>query len=398
MFAGALAGCAARHPTAGLPPGDVLRAGPGERADAYLTRLVPFGFSGTVMVARRDTVLLDRAYGSADRTTDRALELNTPFMIGSVTKQFTAAAILALEEDGVLSVHDALGRWLAEAPPDKAGITLHQLLTHTSGLPYHTDRDFLEVRPRAAVYAEMLGLPLEFTPGAGWTYSNPGFTLLGAVIERASGLSYEDYLVQRLFRRAGMTRTSFESDRSGIDPAQAVHSYAGELPGEQGQGPITAFPPTPKGVGAGTVITTAGELYRWQQSLLEGRVLRPSNVARLLQPQHRLREDAAWGYGWEIRTTLRGTTVLRSFGDIGGYNAEMRRYPDEDGVTLIVTSAVRVRGRGMREAVLNPISRILAGEESRCRRRPLRRQPRVRRPVVSARAPTVCCWSGRRRA
>src|SRR5262249_18517685 len=130
-----------------------------------------------------------------------------PFLIGSLSKQFTAAGILALEADGRLRVTDSLGRFFPDAPAATRGITLDQLMTHTAGLPYLTRRSMFESRPRDSVMSEMLALPLDRPPGTRYAYSTPGYVLLAGVIERASGRRFEDFMRSRVFARAGLTRT-----------------------------------------------------------------------------------------------------------------------------------------------------------------------------------------------
>lgn len=334
----------ARHATTSLvSPGD------GAKVDDYLRRLEVFGMSGSILVAEGDDVVLRQGYGLADRVPGTPITPDTPFVIGSLSKQFTAAAIVKLESEGRLSVDDRLERFFPAAPADKRDITVAELLTHTSGLPYLPANDLLAPSPRPEVMAEMLGLPLA---GRGtYSYSTPGYTLLAGVVEAASGRSYEDYVASELFRPAGMRSTGFMGEDRW--KTAATHSYSGTTD----EGPFRDLGAVDRGVGAGTVVTTPGDLWRWVEHL------RHDDAASRALWTPRVptgRPDTAFGYGWNIVTTPKGRVVTHA-GDLGGYNAECRIYLDR-GVTIVFFSNGRPSGAGYREAVLNATSQILAGE------------------------------------
>ncbi len=176
-------------------------------AGEYLARIAPYGFSGSCLVARGDGVELAEGYGLALRASAKPNTADTVLSLGSLTKQFTAAAILRLEEQGRLSTGDGVARFV-DVPADKRGVTLHQLLTHTSGLVGDTGPDY-EACEREEALERMLGAPLRFAPGRGQAYSNAGYSLLAAVIELVSGESYEGFLRHELFSRAGMEATGY---------------------------------------------------------------------------------------------------------------------------------------------------------------------------------------------
>jgi CubicO group peptidase (beta-lactamase class C family) len=326
--------------------------------DDYFTRASAFGFSGAVLLAENGEVVLQQGYGLADRGARVQLTDRSPLHIGSLGKQFTAAAILRLEVDGRLSVEDRLDRFFPDVPEDKREVTLHQLLSHTSGLPYLTTRSFMEARPRAEVMREMLELPMRSEPGAGYMYSNPGYALLAGVIEQASGESYERYLQRAIFRPAGLEDTGFIDDTARW-AATGVRSYSGA--DDAGEA-LSAMRPLPKAIGAGTIVSTVADLYRWDRALRSDGVLPESARMRLFDPAAQIGEGRHYGYGWMITRTARGETLIHHAGDLGGYNADLRRYVERD-LVLIVASNARVDGGGYRTVATNALAYLLNGQD-----------------------------------
>ena len=339
-----------------VPGSPAVRGDLGRTIDEYMSRLAVYGMSGALLVAKNGEVIVHKGYGLANRETKVPVGAESPFLIGSLTKQFVAAAIVKLEMQGKLRTDDTLGRFFPNAPADKRSITLHQLLTHTAGFPYLPAGDFFERKSRDAVMREMLDLPLMSDPGSEHAYSNTGYTLLSGVIEKASGESFESYLQQHLFEPAGMRSTGFEGDSARWAGPAAIHSYSGSAD----EGSVAEFPVAPKLWGAGGVVTTAGDLYRWELALRGDAVLSPAAKEKLFAPHAQAQGGASYGYGWNVVKTVRGTTVLAHAGDIAGDNVEYRRYIDED-LVVIFLSNVRSNGMGYRQAVMNNVSLIVAG-------------------------------------
>ncbi|MCP4899458.1 MAG: beta-lactamase family protein, partial [bacterium] len=173
----------------------------------YLKRLEKLGFAGSVVIARGGVPLLASGYGLADRERDIPWTPSTVSTIGSITKQFTGALILSLAEDGKLSVEDPITRYFDPVPEDKRGITLYQLLTHSSGIVDLDGADDWDPIDREEFVRRAMAQELAFEPGSSYEYSNAGFSLLGAIIEQLTGLSYEQYLRRRLLLPAGMYET-----------------------------------------------------------------------------------------------------------------------------------------------------------------------------------------------
>ena len=178
-----------------------------QRIAAHFSHLSRLGFDGVLLVARDGEVILDRAYGEANRETGRAMTTEKAITIGSISKQFTAAAIMKLVELGQLTPEDPITNFFDGVPEDKAGTTLHHLLTHTSvwAGALGSDRDASQ---NADEYLAMaLASELSSPPGETYRYSNVGYSLLAQVIERVSGQGYEEFLAEHLFDPAGMRRT-----------------------------------------------------------------------------------------------------------------------------------------------------------------------------------------------
>ncbi|HEU4886213.1 MAG TPA: serine hydrolase domain-containing protein, partial [Longimicrobium sp.] len=301
----------------------------------YLSRAAEAGFGGSVLVARGGQVVLHRAYGWADPDAAVPMDTAMPFYVASLSKGFTAAAILRLEMEGRLSTADSISRWLPAVPADKRGITLHHLLTHTSGLRDPADGPPLD---RDAFTAAVLALPARSAPGERYGYSNAGYSLLAAVVERASGRPFEEYMRDAIFRPAGMTRTSLVTDA----PSGSPESWPVALNGTLRHGGPWMVHHRPYGwaeVGGTGVVTTTGDLYRWVRALEAGTVLSAEAWRKLWTPAL---EDYA--YGWGVRRTARGRTIASHDGTRvpEGWNAQIRVYP-QDSLVIVVLSSTRVR-------------------------------------------------------
>ena len=183
----------------------------------YLRRLEKLGFAGVVLVAKGEMPLFAEGFGLADRERGLRWSPATVSNLGSITKQFTGAAILTLEEDEKLSVTDPITRYFDGVPADKAGITLHELLTHSSGLSDPGDIGDYDAVPLPEYVRQVLAEPLLFQPGRGYEYANANFSLLGAIIEKLSGASYERFLRERFFLPAGMHETGYQLPLWGDD-------------------------------------------------------------------------------------------------------------------------------------------------------------------------------------
>jgi CubicO group peptidase (beta-lactamase class C family) len=339
----------------GPPSGKVIVRGEiAARVDTFLTRASLHGLSGAIVVAQKGEVILRKGYGLADRERRVPIRPETPFFVGSLAKQFTATAILRLAADGKLGLDDSLGAFFRGAPADKRGITIRQLLANTSGLPYLPSRGLFGLGSRDSVMREMLAEPLGFPPGSRYEYSTPGYILLAGVIERASGVTYEQYL-RSLFERVHLASTGFVGEHTRWS-ASPIRSYSDANPEDL----LADVPPLPRFVGGGSIVSTVGDLYQWYASLVRGDILPAAQRDELFAPAFHLGTNLDESLSWMLIQLPTGT-LRQAAGDIGGFNAELRDYVDE-GLVVAFASNARVKGRGYREIVLNYVARMSRGE------------------------------------
>lgn len=276
------------------------------------------GFAGALLVARGDKVLRRENFGLADKETGKPYSADTVVDILSLTKQITAAAVLKLQEQGALSVDDTLGRFFKNVPDDKSRITIHQLLTHTSGLRNSLGGDYSEVT-RDAFEARIWKSKLQFPPGKEYSYSNVGYGLLGIIIELASGKSYEEFLNEHIFQPAGMTWTGYSIPNwKSQDIAVGYHSHAKGFHGWLarvkswfGAGDRWGTPldqhwskdgPWWNLHANGGMLSTLNDLHRWHLALENDAVLSAGSKDRLFFPHVRTDKEGHtyYGYGWVV--------------------------------------------------------------------------------------------------
>lgn len=282
------------------PEGEPVVAGvQGASLDQYLTRLSAFGFSGTVLVAERDRIVLHRGYGLARLRAVRPVTTSTVYNIASLTKPFTAAGILRLATLDALSTADSIGRFFAEVPDDKRGITIHHLLTHTSGLPRDVIRQNDNLQ-RPEVVRRILAAPMRFAPGERYAYSNAGYQTLAAIIEQISAHTFTDWLREELFRPAGLESTGFTSDTVHDDACAATpRNEWRELPD------WTEWTPGWRN-GSGNIVSTAADLYQWFLILRSDRLLSLEAQANLFAP-HASAGDGTSSRAARSTSSSRGT-------------------------------------------------------------------------------------------
>jgi CubicO group peptidase (beta-lactamase class C family) len=295
-----------------------------ERLHSYLERITPFGFSGALLVALKGEILLNQGYGFAHRAAEIPNTSETVFSLGSITKQFTAAAIMKLETMGMLHTQDPITRYLASVPPDKEQITLHHLLTHTAGLINYTNDDY-EMSTLEEALDVMLTAPLLFSPGERYEYSNAGYTLLAAVVEIVSEQAYETFLQRQLFEPAGMSLTGYRL------PDWQRRSVAHWYVDEQDNGaPLEKPYPSANVLGNGEMLSTTLDMYRWHQALRGDAVLPEQAKEKLYQPFLN-----QYAYGWKVEQTPQGTLVEHGGASSLGSSAHFARYLDQDLVFIL---------------------------------------------------------------
>lgn len=283
-------------------------------------------FSGSVLVAQKGKILLSKGYGMANYELSVPNTPTTKFRLGSVTKQFTAAAILQLQERGLLNVKDALKKFIPDYPHGDS-ITVHHLLNHTSGIANFTSMiSYKEFMRQAATLEETIGRfkkePLDFTPGTQYNYSNSNYVLLAYIIEKVSGETYEHYIRTHIFEPLGMKD-------SGYDNAETLlpNRASGYRP-ENGGLANASFIDMSIPAGAGGLYSTTEDLYKWDRALYTEKILKKQSLDAMFTPglDH-------YGYGWAIFDKPR--KLVTHSGGINGFMTNISRFPDDD-VCIIV--------------------------------------------------------------
>jgi CubicO group peptidase (beta-lactamase class C family) len=326
----------------------------------HVERLAAFGFSGQVLVAEHGRVLLDRAVGLA-ADGDRPVAASTVFNVASFTKQFTAAAVLRLEIDGKLKVSDAVAAHLAGLPPAWQPMTIHHLLTHTAGLPRDVVRRGERTLTREQVVQAIVAAPLRSKPGEAFAYSNAGYQLLAAIVEVASGETFGDYLRRHLFAPAAMASsgTCDELRWQHADVANGCDEW-------QTLGSFVSWPKSWELLGAGGAVSTAGDLYRWQTALAGEAVLSAAAKAKMFARQVAAEDDQGYGYGCFVATGKDGQPLLFHGGDNVGYHSEVRWYPRDERLVVVLTNRDRLGidgGAVEKRVVADALVAILDGKE-----------------------------------
>lgn len=285
-------------------------------------------FMGNVLVAKGDHVVFEKSYGSANIEWNVPNTAESKFRIGSVTKQFTAACILLLEERGKLKTEDPVSKYVPNAPAAWAKITIYNLLTHTSGIPSFTgfpEYERFQTQPTTPekLLAFFRDKPLEFEPGSKWNYSNSGYEVLGYVIEKVTGQTYEQFLDENIFKLLNMTDSGYDSN-SRVIPH---HAY-GYTPGPRGV-TVGGYVDMTVPYSAGALYSTTRDLLKWERGLFGGRLLKPASLQKMITP---FKKD--YGCGLFI-TTVNGHKRIEHGGGIQGFNAELVYWPDEQ-MTVVV--------------------------------------------------------------
>jgi CubicO group peptidase (beta-lactamase class C family) len=286
------------------------------------------GPGGVFMVARNGQPLYQKAFGKANLELDVALTPQHVFQLGSLTKQFTAIAILILEEQGKLQVKDPISRYLPDYPQgDK--LTIHHLLTHTSGIKDFTRMKSLrDIAQKEMTPGQMVDFfknePVDFAPGEKFDYNNSGYVLLGYLIERVSGETYQDFVQNHIFKKAGMSQSYYASDRQLI-PSRA-YGYHQKEHGYVNKTVISYSVP----FASGALMSTVGDLLKWQNALRQN-VLLKAESARKAFRKYTLSngQEFTYGYGWHIKT-LSGMPVREHGGSIFGFKTMAVYIPDRD--------------------------------------------------------------------
>ena len=304
----------------------VVKGEQGAAIDAAVQQKTGGGFWGTVLVAKGGDVVLSTGYGFADY----GATPNSPktlFEIASVTKQITAAAVLKLEMEGKLAVTDSIAKHFKDVPEEKKAITIHHLLTHTSGISPEIGLPYAATETRDQLIAFVMKSELVSEPGKKFAYCNVAYALLAALVEVSSGKSFEEYVKEKLFKPAGMGDSGFIKDR-GLDAKRAASRLAD---GDSSSSAVDWF----YGWGyrgMGGVVSTAPDLLKWDRALRGEKILDAKTKATLYAPA-----KEHYACGWFVEKTKHGTKAHHS-GGVAGFATWFTRYLDEDVVIIILSN------------------------------------------------------------
>lgn len=326
-------------------------------ADEYMTAKTAAGlFTGVVLIAREGEAIFAKGYGFANAEWRVPNGTKTKFRLGSITKQFTATLVMQLQQARKLSVQDAICKYLEPCPESWEPITIHHLLSHTSGIPSYTDdpsyvKDMGLAKTREDIVATFRDKPLEFTPGEEFRYSNSGYFLLGVIVERVAGKSYEGALKDMILAPLGMDDSGY--DRHDTVLAQRASGYRPEGDGLANAEYLDMSWP----YAAGAMYSTVEDLLKWDKALYEDVVLPRSALETMWTPN-----KGRYGYGWQIATpspiTANRSAVYHG-GGINGFATTILRYTQER-ITVVVLANLEIAPV---ETIAHDLSAIAFGEE-----------------------------------
>lgn len=315
------------------------------KIDSYLAVSVTNGFSGVVLVSKKGKIILSKGYGWADRENKIPNKPSTVFNIGSVTKQFTASAILKLVEYGKIKTSDKISSYFDQIPIDKGDITIHQLLTHTSGISNRIGGFRYDEASKEKFLKEFFASELQSKPGATYQYANANYILLTIILESVSGQTYNSFLNEHLFEPAQMKSTGYKSINFSTE--RLAHGYYYNRDDEKwiDWGTTQQYLPYNDkhwySIGKGDIHSTIEDLYKWHVSLNDNVVL-TSKTREIQETAHVAENDkmtSYYGYGWAISKSDRGTKIVSHNGSNGLYFADFVRFIEDDVVVIYITNA-----------------------------------------------------------
>src|SRR4030095_2260706 len=302
------------------------------KVDEYMNALVKAGwFNGTILIAREGKVIVNKGYGMANFELEVPNTPQTKFRIGSITKPFTAMAIMLLQEGGKLSLQDSICKYVTDCPAGWQAITIHHLLSHTSGLAKHDKAgDYLKTAmmpmPLPQLIDSFKNKPADFKPGERFDYNNNGYILLGYVIEKVSGQSYEAFLREKIFTPLKMADTGYDDH----DPV--IKNRAAGYRKEDGKLLNAAYTDPSQPFSAGALYSTTGDLLLLDQALYDGKFLSPKSIDTLFTPVL-----GNYGYGWFMMKQSNRPAILHP-GGVPGFSAMITRFPESKVLIVLLSN------------------------------------------------------------
>lgn len=328
-----------------------------EKIDALMSLFHEYGqFNGSVLVAEHGTVIYKKGFGYANFEWGIPNQPDTKFRLGSITKQFTSMLVLQLVRQGKLTLDGKITDYLPDYPSATGGkITIHHLLTHSSGIPNYTSypKFYRELSRQPSSPADFIKLfadsSLQFEPGSNYAYSNSGYFLLGVIIEKVTGKSYEQVLQEQIF-------TPLHMAHSGYDRSETILKNRAQGYEKAERGFVNAsFIDMSLPFAAGALYSTVEDLYLWDQALYTDRLL-PDETRNLLFTPHIPTNGASYGYGWSIGVSPIGRSadsarVIEHGGGINGFNTLISRIPSEKDLVVLLNNTGGARLEEMNRAI-----------------------------------------------
>ena len=297
-------------------------------------------FMGSILMARDGRMLFEKSYGFANLKETVPISAQTRFRIGSLTKQFTAAAVLLLEDRGKLKTAELLKHYLPDAPAAWEKITVYHLLTHTSGIPDYVDSGFESIKAKAITPEQLIKIfrnrPLEFSPGMKESYSSSNYILLGYLIERITGQTYGEFLRANIFGPLGMNDSGVDNGETNV-PQEATGYYV-----DNGSLTIADYVNMTSAYSAGSIYSTPQDLLRWEQGLFGGKLLSNAALKKMTTP-------FLSGYACGLHVEEPGgRKIIYHSGRIDGFSGYLAYYPDDK---LVIVALSNVWNREMAKIV-----------------------------------------------
>ncbi|MBN1271492.1 MAG: serine hydrolase [Candidatus Aminicenantes bacterium] len=322
--------------------------------DDYLTRLEAHGFSGNVVVVEQGKLLLNKGYGLINEKPGHIFTDQTPFPIASITKPITAAAVLLLDQKDKVRINNQIDLYFEDVPDDKKKITIHHLLTHTSGLPRDAQKT-----SRDKLLRIILDSKLIHPVGKQFAYSNAGYQLLGLLIEKITGDTYEQFILTHLFQPFNLTCT-FENDSSAwkqlpraFDESQVYTIFKKNYQADNK-------------IGSGGIVCTITDLYKWFTTVLNRKILKEMYLKEAFSQQVKIDDDgnySGYGYGFYLNFTNPEDRIIIHGGDIFGYHSELRWHKDQNRLIILFTNK-ELYGLGVHKRVIvSNINKLMNGNE-----------------------------------
>jgi CubicO group peptidase (beta-lactamase class C family) len=302
-----------------------------KKVDEYIDAHIQMNqFSGSILIAKNDQIVVNKGYGYANYGFEIKNNPETKFRIGSLTKGFTAVAILQLEENSLLSVDDKLQKYIPDYPRGDE-ITIKHLLTHTSGVPNHTEFEDFNKERRVFGYSILETIetfknkPFEFTPGEKFNYSNSNYILLGFIIEHVSKMSYAEYIKQNIFEPLKMNNSGFEN------PERIVKNFAQGYCFKNNEIEKAKFRDMSNAHASGALYSTTEDLYIWDRALYSEELINNKSKEKMFTE---FKDN--YGFGWGIVNVFNHKMIAHS-GEIDGSTSNISRFINDD-ITIIILS------------------------------------------------------------